>query len=324
VGLGWTRERTQQFIENPTNFTLKDFKITLEITSEDINDLFTIDESEKEPTRVKHNFLSLMIISKSLESWQRISLDAFTSTTPIFNFFSEHFSKVKIKNTIKIIFLLLLVFILFFQNTEFSEHLRKEIVSIYTGCWIGAYYGYIGSIHASETVIFYNPTTKKIVEDNTRFYVNVLLADEQSQIYFYPPSIWERIGPSLQPGVLLFCTDSLSNITHGMITNGYVYAKSPYYKAPFFLTFKTNHSVESNFLTFNNFLIPNSYGRILSMLSYDDDSDKFVVEFKSDIYLPYQNTLSLNSVLEFQIFDSKKKQVQFLDLSQLYIYIEVL
>jgi len=110
-----------------------------------------------------------------------------------------------------------------------------------------------------------------------------------------------------------------------MLTNGYPYTKSPYYQAPFFFTFKTNHSVESNYLTFNNFLIPNSYDRILSMLSYDDDSDKFNPEFKTDIVLPYhQQSLSLNSNLEFQIVDANKKQLQFKDLSQLYILIEVL
>lgn len=150
------------------------------------------------------------------------------------------------------------------------------------------------------------------------------MADAQSQIYFYPPSIWNRIGPSLEADLLIFQTDSLSNMPHGMITNGYPYSKSPYYKPPFFLTFKTSHSVDSNFLTFNNFLIPNSYDRILCMLTFDDDTDKFIPEFKASIYLPYQNTPSLNNVLEFQIYDAEKKQVQFMDLSQLYVCIHFL
>lgn len=211
-----------------------------------------------------------------------------------------------------------------FQNTEFSEHLKRELLTLYTLCWIGKYYGYIGSTYGVGVVVFANPTTKKIIEDKSRFYVNIWFTDAQSQTYFYPPPIWERIGPSILPDYLVYLVDSLSNIPHGMISQGYPYSKSPYYKTPYFLTFKTNHSVDSNFLTFNNFLIPNSYGTILGMLSFNDDTDKFVPDFKSDLYLAYSNSLSLNSVLEFQILDAEKKQVKFMDLSQLYISVEVL
>lgn len=197
-------------------------------------------------------------------------------------------------------------------------------MSIYTHSWISLYYGYVGSTYQNDIVTFFNPTANKMVEDETRFYVDVRFNDLQSQLYFYPPSIWDRMGPSLQQDMIVYHSDSLSNVAHGMITSGYPYSKSPYYKSPFFLTFKTNHSADTNFLTFNSFLIPNSYGRILCMLTFNDDTDKFIPEFKSDIYLPYLNTLSLNSVLEFQIYDAEKKQVQFLDRSQLYICIEVL
>ena len=176
----------------------------------------------------------------------------------------------------------------------------------------------------SDTVVFYSLSSKKYVENTARFCVNVWFVDEQSQKYFFPSTIWQRIGPSIYQDHLVFHVESLSNTPHGMITKSYAYTKSPFYKAPFFLTFKTNHSIESNFLTFNNFLIPNSYGRILGMLTFDDDSDKFYPEFKSDIYLPYQNSYSLNNVLEFLIYDADKKLVQFKDLSQLYICIEVL
>ena len=109
-----------------------------------------------------------------------------------------------------------------------------------------------------------------------------------------------------------------------MITDGYPYTKSPYYKSPYFLTFKTDHSTPSNFLTFNSFQIPNSYGRILGMLTYDDDIDKFIPTFKADLHLPYQKTLPLNSVLEFRIHDSDKKLVKFKDQSQLYISVEII
>ena len=109
-----------------------------------------------------------------------------------------------------------------------------------------------------------------------------------------------------------------------MITNGYPYAKSPFYKSPFFLTFKTGQTVNSNFLIFNDFLIPNSYGQILSLLTFDDDTDKFVPEYKSDLVLPFSDSLSLTNVLEFRVYDADKTQLEFMDLSQLYICIEVL
>jgi len=137
---------------------------------------------------------------------------------------------------------------------------------MYTSSWIGQYYGYVGSVHDEHVVVFAGRTGKKvnIIENNTRFYVNVLFPDSNVQTYFFPPSTWQRIGPSLQQDLLVFRTDTLSAMNHGMITDGYPYSKSPFYTAPFFLTFKTDHSVVSNFLSFNDFLIPNSYGRFLS------------------------------------------------------------
>jgi hypothetical protein len=198
---------------------------------------------------------------------------------------------------------------------------------MYTYSWVGVYHGYYGTIYNNHIVLFGSQTGGKkttSVENNGRFYVNVWFSDEQSQTYFYPPYLWSKMATSLQPELLIYRVDSLSLVKHGMITNGYPYTKSPCYKPPFCLTFKTNHSVDSDFLTFNHFLIPISYARILSMLTFDDDSDKFIPEFKSDIYLPYLNSPSLNSVLEFQIYDAEKRLVRFMDLSQLYIYIEVL
>jgi hypothetical protein len=197
---------------------------------------------------------------------------------------------------------------------------------MYTSSWIGQYYGYVGSVHDEHVVVFAGRTGKKvnIIENNTRFYVNVLFPDSNVQTYFFPPSTWQRIGPSLQQDLLVFRTDTLSAMNHGMITDGYPYSKSPFYTAPFFLTFKTDHSVVSNFLTFNDFLIPNSYGRFLNMLNFDEDRDKFISAFEWDIHLPYQKTPSLPGFLEFKIVDANLKQVHFLDSSRLYICIEVL
>ncbi len=155
--------------------------------------------------------------------------------------------------------------------------------------------------------------------------MNVWFYDTDSQTYFFPPSIWEtEIGPSALPDYLIFHVDSLSGVPHGMITDGYPYTKSPFYKAPYFLTFKTGHSTPSNFLTFNSFQIPNSYDRILSMLTYNDDIDKFIPTFNTDIQLPYQNALPLNNVIEFRIYDSNKTLVKFKDQSQLYIAVDII
>ena len=92
-GIGWAAAKKKEFIENPANFTLKDCTIRLEIACYEEAELFTIDETDTESRRLKNNFLSLVIISEVMEPWQHMSLDTY-KTTPIFNFFSEHFLKV--------------------------------------------------------------------------------------------------------------------------------------------------------------------------------------------------------------------------------------
>ena len=74
-----------------------------------------------------------------------------------------------------------------------------------------------------------------------RFYVNVYFTDLTSQLYFFTPTIWEKIGPSIEPGLLAFQVESLSNIPHGMITNGHPYSKYPFYNPPCFLYFKKQY-----------------------------------------------------------------------------------
>lgn len=202
------------------------------------------------------------------------------------------------------------------------------MASIYAQSWISLYYGLVVHINDENIVCFLNSPTgqKNIYTSTSRFYINVWFPDTDTQTYFFPPHVWKTKtkASALLPNELVYRVASLSGITHGMITDGYPYVKSPYYKSPYFLTFKTDHSVASNFLTFNTFQIPNSYGRILSMLTYNDDIDKFVSGFNTDIYLPFQKNLPLNSVLEFRIFDADKRLVQFKDQSQLYISIEIM
>jgi hypothetical protein len=59
-----------------------------------IDELFTIDETDPNSARIKNNFLGMVILSEPIESWQIVSLDAYADT-PIFNFFSDHYVKVK-------------------------------------------------------------------------------------------------------------------------------------------------------------------------------------------------------------------------------------
>ena len=71
-------------------------------------------------------------------------------------------------------------------------------------------------------------------------------------------------------------------------------------------------------MIYNKFLLPNSYSRVLCLFNYDDLVDKFVAVKKMDIVLPYHNSLSLPSVLEFTII-AEQKLVKFKDKSQLFI-----
>jgi len=56
----------------------------------------------------------------------------------------------------------------------------------------------------------------------------------QVQLYFYAPTIWGKKGPFIEPELLVFHVESMSNIPHGMITNIYPYLKSHYYKQEIF------------------------------------------------------------------------------------------
>jgi len=81
--------------ENPSRFSLEACTIQLEITYEDASELFTVDETSRQPTRVLNDFLSFVIISEPVTSWQILTLEL-NSNAPIYNFFSGHYSKVKI------------------------------------------------------------------------------------------------------------------------------------------------------------------------------------------------------------------------------------
>jgi hypothetical protein len=116
----------------------------------------------------------------------------------------------------------------------------------------------------------------------------------------------------------------LSQVRNGCTANGFPYTRSPYYKAPYFLVFKSNYALTSNFLIFNDFLKPNSYTTVLALLTYDDDNDKFVPMYTSDIELYYHHSLSLNNILEFYVQDSNQNRVEFANLSQLFVSLTIM
>jgi len=205
-------------------------------------------------------------------------------------------------------------FYFIFQNSEYSNVLKTPILEAYNKSWIAKYFGYNAFVDPdTKTVSFQNSYRRGAVMDNTRYHVKVHLKSEKLKLYFASKPFWENVPD--EP----LLVDGLSEITNGMPTLGYPYTKSPYFTAPFFIIFKTNHAIDSNFLRYNEFLLPNSYSRVLCLLNYDDLVDKFVAVKKMDIVLPYHNALTLPSVLEFTIIDAEQNLVKFEDKSQLFI-----
>lgn len=210
-----------------------------------------------------------------------------------------------------------------FQNTEYSKILTKKVIEAYQKSWIGFYYGYQGKLtENNECVSFYNSKSKERVKSETRLAVTFYTNDNNTKLYLAPKEFWDTVTSANYEHN--YYVESLSNIQHGMTVVGHPYTKSPYYKAPYFVAFKTNHSVQPNYLKFTKFVIPNTFGLILCVLNYDDNLDKFVSAINTDILLPYNNSSSLTSVLEFTIVDANQKMVQFKDDSQIFISLKVL
>jgi hypothetical protein len=117
--------------------------------------------------------------------------------------------------------------------------------------------------------------------------------------------------------------EKLTNILHACPTTGYLYSSSPYYKAPFFIILKTPHNLKSNFLSFEEFYLPNMEESVLCMLQFNDDIDRFTAVFSPNLILHLNNTELFHTMLEFWIVDSSKNKVQVADLSQLYLSINI-
>ena len=126
VGIGWTFERRNWFNDNPTDFTLDSCTVRLTIDMVKPERLFTMNETGplQPTTRRLNNFLNLAIITEPVQAWQAMHLDPLPSS-PIFNLFSDHFSKVK-KSLLKKKITRHGLVNTFFSKTEhfifFSEH----------------------------------------------------------------------------------------------------------------------------------------------------------------------------------------------------------
>lgn len=157
-----------------------------------------------------------------------------------------------------------------------------------------------------------------LVETN-RFSIT-LYVPHDVRAYFLPSSEWERITFDADEGIE---PKAISSYKHATLAQGYPYTKSPFYTAPYFIHFKSNARIKSNYLMYNDFFKPNSYATVLGLFTYDDISDKFVPGFLTPLQLKNNNELALNNLLEFVIVDSVNQQVEFVDNCQLFVAIEI-
>ncbi len=152
-----------------------------------------------------------------------------------------------------------------------------------------------------------------------RFSITVYIPPK-NKLYFRSSHEWSHINFDDNEGVE---TQALSNYKHGFLTQGFPYTKSPFYVSPYFIKFKSNARIDSNYLMYNDFFHPNSYTTILALLNYDDTIDQFVPGFQIPIKLQNKDSLSINNLLEFIIVDSVQEKVEFADGSQLFVYLNI-
>lgn len=162
---------------------------------------------------------------------------------------------------------------------------------------------------------------KNALPFSERYEININIP-EKTKPFFLPKEYWTDLKDAHQND--FYPVEMLSQVRNGSTANGFPYTRSPYYKAPYFLVFKSNYALTSNFLIFNDFLKPNSYTTVLALLTYDDDNDKFVPMYTSDIELYYHHSLSLNNILEFYVQDSNQNRVEFANLSQLFVSLTIM
>lgn len=146
---------------------------------------------------------------------------------------------------------------------------------------------------------------------------------EKTKQYFLPMSDWTTTYRDVH-ALPFIPVDFLSLVRNGFSTKPFPYSNSQIYVPPFFIIFKSNHSLTPNFLEFRHFYNPNLDRSVLAMLTYNADNDAFVSKFSLGVKLPYSNTMTLSNVLEFIIVDSKYNLIEIEDMSQLYIALELI
>lgn len=204
-------------------------------------------------------------------------------------------------------------------NEEFVNALESRVERLYKDSWICQYFDFETKIE--NNIVYFYDKVKKVPVDSYRFQI-VEFIPEKSIPYFLPS--YDLANYRTENVPFFTMTSVLSNVPHGFKASFYPSTKSLFYKAPFFLIFKTPPSVKPNFLLFNSFFKSNSDTSILAMLVYNEFDNMFTVQFSPGITLPYLNSLSFTNCLEFNLFDSNQKQVEIADNSQLFVSVTTL
>jgi len=187
---------------------------------------------------------------------------------------------------------------------------------VYYNCDVGE------TSHDSAVIGFNVVTTEPTVNfEPQRFRVDVKLPPNALH-YFCPPQTLVEFGALIND---FFPVVLLSQTPNGMITQGYGYTTSPYYRTPYFLVFRApQQGIASNYIMFNDFTLSPSFGHILAILFYDDHIDRFQATEYFDLVIPFKNAFTLSTTLEFYIMDSQRQRVKFKNESQLFISISML
>jgi len=165
--------------------------------------------------------------------------------------------------------------------------------------------------------VFWSPE-KKTIAKSERFKI-FLFVPEASKPYFFSKSDLK----SIQTLNVNIETDLISNLPHGFRTKCLPASKSLFYTSPFFLKFRTPLITSSNYLVYKSSYKPNSEECILSMVTYNNESDTLLSEFSPQVSFPFKHHLKLNNVLEFILIDSNNQQLLVEDGSFLFFILTV-
>jgi len=208
--------------------------------------------------------------------------------------------------------------------------LKKRVENLYNQSWIKSYFNYSVASDTSnneepgfgQNLIMYKLLNDKgnlrTIKDN-RFTIYIHIPDK-SKKYFLPEVEWKSGYDNLHQ-LERIAIEELSLIRNAFNTQPYPYSSSPSYVEPFFLTFRSDKSVQSNYFSFNSFYKNNTDLCILAMLQFNPDHDSFETKFSTGIVLPYTSSKILNNILEFVLVDSKKQLIEIENQSQLFISI---